>query len=477
MRYRVHAFDLRLRPCRTRIPFRFGIATLTTAPLALLRIEIEAEDGQRAHGYASDLLVPKWFEKIPDQPVETDVRRLIASVKEAGTVMVDATSAPRSVFDAWWTTYEQCVSSADCARIPALVRGFGVALVERALMDAACRASDCSFHQALSQDLFGLDLSRFEASLADVNPVAANPQLSMHLRHTIGLLDPIETSEITADDRVNDGLPQSLEEDISRYGLRYFKVKVNGDLQADIERLTRIQRVLATHCPHAPKFTLDGNEQFNSIADVVTMFERIDADPALQSMFEGMMYLEQPLSRMHTFDPDRNSGLDKLAKWTRVIIDEADAGIDAFPRAAALGYAGVSIKNCKGVFRAIANAARCRLHDGWFQSGEDLTNLPCIALQQDLLTMSALGMTHVERNGHHYFNGLGHLPVPDASAALSQHPDLYEADPQAIARLRISDGMLNFASLATTGYGDDTPVAWDAWSPADSWTGFEAPST
>ena len=67
----------------------------------------------------------------------------------------------------------------------------------------------------------------------------------------------------------------------------------------------------------------------------------------------------------------------------------------------------MSVKNCKGVFRALLSRGLCELaDDGSFQSAEDLTNLPVLALQQDLATIAALGLPHVERNGHHYFKGL-----------------------------------------------------------------------
>ena len=39
-------------------------------------------------------------------------------------------------------------------------------------------------------------------------------------------------------------------------------------------------------------------------------------------------------------------------------------------------------------------------------TGEDLTIQPGLALQQDLALVSILGLTHVERNGHHYVNGM-----------------------------------------------------------------------
>ena len=43
---------------------------------------------------------------------------------------------------------------------------------------------------------------------------------------------------------VGDGLPETLEEVVARYGHRYFKLKVGGDVAADVERLAAIASVL-----------------------------------------------------------------------------------------------------------------------------------------------------------------------------------------------------------------------------------------
>ena len=47
-------------------------------------------------------------------------------------------------------------------------------------------------------------------------------------------------------------------------------------------------------------------------------------------------------------------------------------------------------------------------------TGEDLTIQAGLALQQDLALVSLLGLTHVERNGHHYVNGMAGLPAARA---------------------------------------------------------------
>ena len=55
----VHLFDV-----RTRLPFKYGIATMTRAPHAFVRARLEV-DGKPASGVAADHLPPKWFTKDP----------------------------------------------------------------------------------------------------------------------------------------------------------------------------------------------------------------------------------------------------------------------------------------------------------------------------------------------------------------------------------------------------------------------------
>ncbi|MFB0985221.1 MAG: hypothetical protein QMB94_02910, partial [Phycisphaerales bacterium] len=117
------------------------------------------------------------------------------------------------------------------------------------------------------------------------------------------------------------------------------------------------------------------------------------------------------------------------------------------------------VKACKGVFRAIANRGllehrRAAGAVGLFQSGEDLTNLGSIPLQQDLCLQAQLGVADVERNGHHYFRGLDHL-APKTSLRLSRElPHLYARDSEGRVRLRIEGGRLRLDGLVDgTGFG------------------------
>jgi hypothetical protein len=122
-----------------------------------------------------------------------------------------------------------------------------------------------------------------------------------------------------------------------------------------------------------------------------------------------------------------------------------------FPRARALGYRGISSKSCKGFYRALLNRARVAKYaaeDGgsYFMSAEDLTTQGGIAVQQDLVLASLIGAQHIERNGHHYVDGMAGAPQAEQDAFLAAHADLYDrADGR--ARLAIKDGRISLASI------------------------------
>ena len=136
-----------------------------------------------------------------------------------------------------------------------------------------------------------------------------------------------------------------------------------------------------------------------------------------------------------------------------VIIDESDGELSTFPEALKLGYAGVSTKNCTGFYKSILNAARvAKLGPGYFMSAEDLTTQPGVSVQQDLALVSLLGLTHVERNAHHFIDGMSSAPDAEQNAFVAAHPDLYDRQPGKPARLKVSNGTLALGSLGCPGF-------------------------
>jgi hypothetical protein len=450
MKFSVEEISLFERDVRLRLPFRFGIVTLTEAPQAFVRARIRLETGAQAEGGAAELLAPKWFDKDPSLSNEQNFEQLRASLRLAREAYLG--SGSNTAFGHSIEIYGPQIASAAAQGLNSLVACYGPALIDRALLDALCRALGISFYQAISANVPGIAApSEFLASLEPRSAIAA--------RHTVGLVDPIAAAEKTT----SDGLPETLQEVVDRYRHRWFKLKVGGEVRADVARLSAIASVLDERIGDAYRATLDGNEQFADAAEVIHLWRKMQEEPRLKRLVSSIVFIEQPIKRSHALAGD----ISALAQHKPVIIDESDDSLEAFPRARRLGYSGVSSKTCKGIYKSLLNAARCRLwnmeegRDRYFMSGEDLTLQAGLALQQDLALVSVLGLSHVERNGHHYVNGMAGLPEGEQEAFLQAHKDLYERSHGAV-RVRISDGMLAIKSLDAPAYASRVLPDWNA---------------
>jgi hypothetical protein len=174
----------------------------------------------------------------------------------------------------------------------------------------------------------------------------------------------------------------------------------------------------------------------------------MQAEPRLARLNAAIAFIEQPVKRARALD----GAMGALAAARPVIVDESDGPLDAFVQAKALGYTGISTKACKGVWRSLVNLARCRAWNAaepaprYFMSAEDLTTLAGVCVQQDLALVSAMGLAHVERNGHHFVDGFSGRPKAEAIRFMEAHPDLYADTPRG-PRLAIREGMLDLASV------------------------------
>jgi hypothetical protein len=337
------------------------------------------------------------------------------------------------------------------------------------MIEAFCRAQGRPFHQLLKGNEFGIRLGEIHQTLGGKAPadlLPGQPLTRIVARHTVGLADPLVEGDIAASDRLDDGLPQSLAACIQAYGLRHFKIKVQGDRERDIDRLSRIAEVVAAHAPRDFAFSLDGNEQFHSLTEFQDFWQQVYHQPKLRPFFAHLLFVEQPFHRDVALDPEAMKPLRRWVPRPPLIIDESDGELTSLDQALRLGYAGTSHKNCKGVFKSIANA--CLLADirrvqpalGAVLSGEDLANIGPVALLQDLAVCACLGITSVERNGHHYFAGLSMFPPAVQQQVLEAHADLYHPSRSGWPTLTIRDGMVATRSVgqAPFGVGPVVPV-------------------
>jgi hypothetical protein len=447
---------------RARLPFRYGVATMTQVPHLILRLTF-AFDGKLQAGLAADNLAPKWFTKNPARSVESEIEEMLAVIRTAVSLARDIRAS--GVFAFWRELYSRQAAWAAQNKIPLLLAHFGTSLVERALIDAFCRGQNVTFGRALRENRFGVDLGALRFDLAGTEPrdwLPASPPAAIFVRHTVGLSDPIDDEDLRAAESVHDGLPQTLAECVRFYGLRYFKIKIDGDAARDRARIAKIAAVIANGCRGREyAFSLDGNESFREVATFVE-HARALRGTGPREFWERLLFIEQPLHRKVAL----TAAGELAARWPDrppIIIDESDAELGSLPAALALGYAGTSHKNCKGIFKGIANACllaqrRAAGLPGQL-SGEDLTNVGPVALLQDLAVQSALGITHVERNGHHYFAGLAQFPAAMQEYALRRHGEVFIAHHHGKAswpRVNIRDGRLELDSVlaAQFGYAD-----------------------
>jgi hypothetical protein len=461
-RFAVAAIDLFERDVRLRLPFRFGAATVRHAPQAFVRATIRDAAGRTATGWTAEMMIPKWFDKRPERSHDEnidDLRAALILARDAYT----SEGTMRTAFGQAAHHYRPLMSVGTARDLNPLVMSYGTALTDRAILDALCRLRGASFHAAVRTNLFALDASLApDLETVDLGPFLASREMpaSIAARHTVGLGDPLDNGEVVDDP--DDGLPIALDQVIARYGHRHFKVKLSGIVDDDLERLTRIAATLGEL--HGYAVTLDGNEQFTDVESIHTLWRAMRGRRALARFVASVLYLEQPLPRQATLTTDVHA----LAHDVRLLIDEADESYDAFRHAQRRGYSGVSSKNCKGPYKSFINAVRCagsptrRL----FVSGEDLTTQCGLAVQQDLALAGVLGITHVERNGHHYvagFAGQG-ADAHEQAAFAAAHPSLYTEGPGG-TRLAIRGGRIALDSLDVPGFASAALPDPSALSP------------
>src|SRR4051812_13190292 len=436
------------RPIDFVRPFRFGSVTITKATQVFVRVEVELEDGSMSVGGSAEMMAPKWFDKRPHLSAEesaSELRRPLTIARDLYLV--------RDGFETAFGLHAARIGAqvAACTKedIPALAAAYGPAEIDKAVLDALLRAVGKNFFAGMAANVAGIDTSLTpDLSGGDVATFLASRRRldRVAVRHTVGMDDKVEGRGGVADPADN-------------AGARYFKLKLGGDPLADTARLVRIGKELGK-LPYNYKVTLDANEQYADLTALAALVASLERDSALQPIAAKLLYIEQPMPR----EVFRQSPLGALTRRD-FIIDEADDAYDAFLLAKALGYRGISSKSCKGIYKSVLNAARAAEWSAggekFFITGEDLTCQAGLGVQQDLALGALIGVSHAERNGHHYVDGFAGASDAEAEAFLAAHPDLYARDGNTV-RLSIQNGDLLTGSLTSAGFASGAHPDWAA---------------
>jgi hypothetical protein len=467
----VREIETGVRPVHLRMPFRFGAVTLQACPQLFVRVTVELEGRAVSIGHAAELMVPKWFDKRPEFTLADNVSHLAGSVELASQAYLY--DSPATCFELFGRHHGGVQAQGQRRGLTELSCSFGQAVLDRAVIDAVCKALDLSFFDAARRNVFGIEAHAAIADMRDFDftPWLASlppPLASLFARHTVGLLDDLQGADESGDESP-DELPRSLAAVIARHGHRFFKIKLAGDPAKDAGRVADVLDVLDRLVPDH-RYTLDGNEQYDGASSLAEFFRRLTALPCFKRRPDALLYVEQPVSR--DFSLDR--ALATTDTPAPLLMDEADGTLDAFVRGREHGWRGVSSKGCKGIYKAIVNRARCArwnddarrdgLPPAFFMSAEDLTCQAGLAVQQDLAMASLLGLAHCERNGHHYVDGFGDAPPKEQRSFALLHNDLYDAS-SGHPRLAISKGRIAIDSLFKTGFAHRVDPDWRQMQP------------
>jgi hypothetical protein len=447
----LRSIELFERPVTLRLPFRFGAATVTHCPQAFVRVQATV-DGRSVEGATAELMVPKWFDKNPALTHEQNFEQLRLALRLARDAYGGAGAALTP-----WAHADRCgnatIERGVALGLPRLAAQFGAALLDKAVADAALRSAAAPWARGVQAGLLG---DPWHAALSLLAPG------TVLLRHTVGLADRLHEGEPGPDPQ--DGLPATLQAAIAACGLTHFKLKLCGDIERDAARLAAIASLLQAQVPEY-RVTLDGNETFADAEALGRWWQHIAALPALQPLLAHTLLLEQPIARAGALE----TPIGALGIPVPVILDESDDHPDAFERGLALGYRGISSKACKGIYRSLHSAARvAREPQRLLLSGEDLTCQAGLAVQQDTLLAASLGVTHIERNGHHYVDGFGVAPQAEAQAFATAHAGFYGTGGAGAVqrpRLRVHQGRLDLRSLHVPGFGSAVHPSWAELQP------------
>ena len=444
-----------------------------TSPLCHVRMVIKDSEGNESFGCSADRLSVRWLDKRPGRTKAGKLRSLVELIEFARDMYL-ATPRFESPFQKWLACHPLIMMAGQRRDEEDLTSTYVSSLLERAMIDGVCRLAGRPLFEMLRDDRLGF-------RPADVHPklkgfkilsiLRRRPNTRIGIRHTVGIFDPLTSDDWPREKRLNDGLPETVQDYIRQEGIRYFKVKISGDAAKDFDRLKRLWSILPYE--REPVVTLDANEAFEDLEAFAQFVERLERDQL--GLFQHIAFIEQPLPRRLTFDKKAERWIRRVGRLKPVIIDEADDTLTSFKRAKAMGYAGTSHKNCKGVFKSLMSKALIShlAHDSddiLVQSAEDLQNLPIVPLHQDFVSVGILDLQHCERNGHHYNFGLSMLSEKDRASVVKHHKDLYEKrDGEWF--LKIRDGLVHCTSLHCPGFGVRDEPDWPSMEPLNKWLG------
>jgi L-alanine-DL-glutamate epimerase-like enolase superfamily enzyme len=432
---------------RYRAPYQFGGRSVDRVTILNVNCRVRTGDGKEAWGFGSMTLGNAWaFPSVPHE-AGLGAMKALADALQPITAACDEKGHPLDLCRVLEPAYLRAAQDVSRARalsvpIPKLCTLVVASAFDAAVHDAYGKAFGVTSYETYNRSFMGRDLSHdlgpaFAGEYLD-RYVAVTPKPSMPVFHSVGASDPLEASDVRT--RIDDGLPNTLEEWVPRDGLVRFKIKLNGgDLAADFERVVRIDRIVnsaqAARRVSDWKYSLDFNEGCPNVGYLLEFLGRVrEATP---TGFDRILYIEQPTAR--DLQKDRANVMHEAARLRPVVIDESLTDLETLLLARDMGYTGVALKACKGQSQAMLMAAAAQKF-GMFLCVQDLTCPGASLIHSAGIAARVPGNAGIEANARQF--------VPSANASWeSRFPGLFT----------IRDGAMNTGQLTGPGLGAVPP--------------------
>jgi L-alanine-DL-glutamate epimerase-like enolase superfamily enzyme len=426
-----------------RTPYKFGGRAVDRVTLLNVRCRVRTQDGRDSNGFGSMPLGNVWAfpSKVMSYDTTLEAMKYLAERISRLTSDYREFSHPIDINHALEPHYLKAavVASAElklASPIPKLCTLVTASPFDAAIHDAYGKAHGLNCYLTYGPDHMTHDLSHYLG--ADFKGefleryVKKTPSPRTPLFHSVGAGDPITDSDIQQ--RLNDGLPETLPEWIRYNGLIRIKIKLNGEnLEGDLERTLKIDRVTE----EAQKslgvkewfYCLDFNENCPNVGFVLEFLRRLKEKTP--DGFTRIQYVEQPTAR--DLKANRSNVMHEAAKLRPVVIDESLTDLESLLLAREMGYTGAALKACKGQSQAMLMAAACQRYK-MYLCVQDLTCPGASFIHNAGIAAHVPGASGIEGNSREY--------VPAANKPwLDKFPGLF----------RITDGTIDTSVLTGPG--------------------------
>ncbi len=424
-----------------RAPYMFGGRSVDDVTILNVACRVRTGDGKEAWGFGSMTLGNAWA--FPGVPHDTSLGAMtaLAGALRTQTADCDEQGHPIDIWRALEPAYLVAAAALSKDRalpqpIPVLCTLVVASAFDAAVHDAYGKVFGVSSYATYSREHMRHDLSRdlgpeFAGEYLD-RYVPVQPRAVTPVFHSVGASDAIEPADLKT--RIDDGLPNTLDEWIARDGLTHFKIKLNGGNEAqDFDRITRIDKVarraMTARGVDDWNYLLDFNEGCPNVGYLVDLLRKVrEATP---DGFGRIKYIEQPTSR--NLAGDKANVMHEASRLLPVVVDEGLVGLESLLLAREMGYTGVALKACKGQSGAMLMAAAAQKY-GMFLCVQDLTCPGASLIHSAGIAARVPGNAGIEANARQF--------VPSASAAW---------EPKFPGLFTIRDGVMRTGQLTGPG--------------------------